>query len=132
VWSHRYQAEVLAQPAVNGEFRHIGWDGWGFPGAGNTVEYLVLDPEDSLAGVAKNHQSGKLDGIPCAVPPVHRRNNHWYVVLYYTGEDWVRGNSGDPVGDSYRRIAISLTTAESLGHVASLSATGKLGRSGQA
>lgn len=50
VWSNDYKADVLTQPASgNGEFRHIEWDGWGFPGAGETVVYLVFDPRDSLS-----------------------------------------------------------------------------------
>src|ERR1700688_96311 len=38
LWSHRYKAEVLAQSApVNKEMKHIEWDGWAFPGAGDTT-----------------------------------------------------------------------------------------------
>lgn len=33
LWSGRYKNKVLAQPAsVNGELKHIEWDGWGWGG----------------------------------------------------------------------------------------------------
>lgn len=89
IWSRDYKAEVLAQPrSINGDFKHVEWDGWGFPGAGDTTVYLVFDPSDSLSAAAKNHQTGKFDGIPCAVPRVNRLENRWYTVLFYTDEDW--------------------------------------------
>jgi hypothetical protein len=93
LWSRRYKAEVLAQSApVNGEFRHVEWDGWGFPGAGDTTVYLVFDPTDSLDAAAKRHQPGKFDGIPCRVPLVSRMQNRWYAVLFYTDERWGKPN----------------------------------------
>jgi hypothetical protein len=50
VQSKGYKAEVLAQPAsANGELKHVEWEGWGFAGSGDTVVYLVFDPNDSLA-----------------------------------------------------------------------------------
>ena len=89
--SHRYKSELLAQPASKGgELRHIEWDGWGFPGAGDTTVYLVFDPSDSLAVAAKNHHPGKFNGIPCTVPRVSRLENNWYAVLFYTDERWGR------------------------------------------
>src|ERR1700686_3619953 len=43
-WSKGYKAQVLAQPgSASGELKHVEWDGWGFPGAGDTVVYLVFD-----------------------------------------------------------------------------------------
>ena len=87
--SRRYKAEVLSQPeSTNGEFKHIDWDGWGFPGAGDTNAYLVFDPADSLALAAKSHQPGKFYGIPCRVPFVSRLESRWYAVLFYTDERW--------------------------------------------
>jgi hypothetical protein len=89
LWANRYKAEVLKQPsAANGDFKHIEWDGWGFAGAGDTTVYLVFDPTDSLSEVAKNHKSGKFDGIPCTVPRVSRLEHRWYAVLFYTDERW--------------------------------------------
>lgn len=89
IWSRDYKAEVLAQPrSINGDFKHVEWDGWGFAGAGDTTVYLVFDPSDSLSAAAKNHRVGKFDGIPCAVPAVNRLEDHWYTVLFYTNEDW--------------------------------------------
>lgn len=89
VWSRRYKAEVLAQPnSGSGEFKHIDWDGWGFPGAGDTSVYLVFDPTDSLSTAAKSHQTGKFPGIPCTVPSVSRLESQWYAVLFYTDERW--------------------------------------------
>jgi hypothetical protein len=89
LWSRRYKAEVLAQSApANGELKHIEWDGWRFPGAGDTTVYLVFDPADSLAAAAKRHQPGKFAGIPCTVPLVSRMQNRWYALLFYTDERW--------------------------------------------
>jgi hypothetical protein len=87
--SKAYKAQVLAQPPpANGDFRHIEWDGWGFAGAGDTAMYLVFAPNDSLAEPARNHASGKFNGIPCQVPDVRRLENNWYTVLFYTDTDW--------------------------------------------
>jgi hypothetical protein len=87
--SRTYKAQLLAQPdSANGDLRHIEWDGWGFPGAGNTVMYLVFDPNDSLATAAKDHSAGKFGSIPCAVSRVRRLESHWYSVLFYTETDW--------------------------------------------
>ncbi len=95
LWSPMYKAEVLAQPApANGELKHIEWDGWGFPGVGDTTVYLVFDPTDSLAAAAKKHQPGKFDGIPCTVPLVSRMQSHWYAVLFYTEQRWGKPNQG--------------------------------------
>jgi hypothetical protein len=48
MWSQSYKREVLAQSGgTAGELKHIEWDGWGFPGAGDTTVYLVYDPTDS-------------------------------------------------------------------------------------
>ena len=92
VWSHSYQAEVLAQPAAaGGELKHIEWDGWGMF-AQNTVVYFVFDPSDSLSTAAGSHKPGRFNGVPCEVPPVHRLQHNWYVVQFYTGEDWEHCN----------------------------------------
>ncbi len=86
--SREYKAEVLEQQnPSNGEFKHIEWDGWGW-GGNDTVEYLVFDPNNSLAIAAANHISGKFSGIPCEVPLVRRLESHWYTVLFYTDETW--------------------------------------------
>jgi hypothetical protein len=69
LWSKKYKAEVAAQPAATQGLRHIEWDGWGFPGAGDTVVYLVFDPNDSLLST---DSSRRFAGIPCEVPRVRR------------------------------------------------------------
>jgi hypothetical protein len=87
--SKKYKAEVLAQPSPkNGELQHMEWDGWGFPGAGDTVVYLVYDPQDSLLPAAKSNISGKFKGISCEVVRVRRLESHWYSVLFYTDTAW--------------------------------------------
>jgi hypothetical protein len=54
IWSHEYKSEVLAQATPsNGELKHIAWDGWGFPGAGDTTVYLVFDPTDALSAAPR-------------------------------------------------------------------------------
>jgi hypothetical protein len=64
VWAHCQKAEVLAQPSVTGELKHIEWDGWGCAGQ-DTTAYLVFDPTDSLSAAAREHRPGKFNGIPC-------------------------------------------------------------------
>jgi hypothetical protein len=87
-WSHRYEREIMSQPApANGDLKHAEWDGWGFAGADTTV-YLVFDPADALSTAAKTRQAGKFNGIPCKVPFVHRLETHWYTVLFYTDQTW--------------------------------------------
>jgi hypothetical protein len=89
LWSRRYKADVLRQPdSASGELKHAEWDDWGFAGANNTVMYLVLDPNDSLAAQAKSHPAGRFSGIPCEVYRVRRLESHWYSVLFYTDTDW--------------------------------------------
>jgi len=89
VSSPDYKAQVLAQPQPpNGELKHIGWDVWGFPGAGDTTVYLVFDPTDSLSAGARSDQSGKFKGIPCEVPSIRRLESGWYTVLFYTDQTW--------------------------------------------
>ena len=90
--SSRYKSEVSAQPAsASGEFKHIEWDGWGWAGQ-DTTAYLVFDPADSLSLAASSHLSGKFAGIPCGVPNVRRLESQWYVVTFYTNQDWGRCN----------------------------------------
>jgi len=92
VWSHNYKDKVLVQqPPTNGDFRHVEWDGWGWGGQDTTV-FLVFDPTDSLSSAASIHQSGKFDGIPCAVPEVRRLESQWYAVRFYTNQNWDRCN----------------------------------------
>jgi hypothetical protein len=89
IWSRYYKTELLAQSvAANGELKHIEWDGWGFPGAGDTTVYLVFDPTNSLATAAKKREPGRFGGIPCRVPVVSRVENTWYSVLFYDDERW--------------------------------------------
>jgi energy-coupling factor transporter transmembrane protein EcfT len=93
VWSRDYKAEVLTQKgSADGQFKHIEWDGWGFPGAGDTTVYLVFDPEDLLAAAARSDQHGTFSGIPCKVDHVRRLESHWYSVRLYTDEYWDRRN----------------------------------------
>jgi hypothetical protein len=92
VRSHRYKAEVLAQPNATGELKHIEWDGWGWAGQDTTV-YLVFDPTDWLSTASRNHRPGKFNGIPCEVPVVDRMEKNWYAVQFYTHEWWGRRNA---------------------------------------
>jgi len=96
VWSHEYKTKVLAErDSAAGELKHIEWDGWGFPGAGDTTVYLVFDPTDALSAAARSHRPGKFGGLPCEVPLVHRLESHWYAVRFYTDEWWGRRNALD-------------------------------------
>jgi len=94
LWSHRFKAEVLAQPApTDGELRHMEWEATGFAGVANITVYLVFDPTDSLAVAAKNHSPGKFNGLPCEVVSVRRLESQWYSVLFYTDEAWGQRNA---------------------------------------
>jgi hypothetical protein len=89
IQSRTYMAKILAQPnSDDGSLKHLEWDVWGFPGAGDTTEYLVFDPNDSLAIAAKSHSPGRYSGIPCEVPSVRRLEKNWYTVLFYTDTNW--------------------------------------------
>jgi hypothetical protein len=97
--SHRYKAEVLAQPAsAVGTLKHIQWDGWGWAGQDTTV-YLVFDPADSLSAAARSHRAGKFKGLPCEVDSVSRLETHWYTVQFYTNEFWGRHDELDCTAD---------------------------------
>lgn len=92
--SHRFKAEVLAQPApTNGELRHMKWEATGFAGVANNTIYLVFDPQDSLAVAAKSHSPGRFIGIPCEVLRVFRLESRWYSVAFYTDEEWSQRNA---------------------------------------
>ena len=95
--SHRYKSEVLAQPALNGEFRHIEWSGWGIAGQDTTV-YLVYDPNDSLFAASRTQSGGRFSGLPCDVVGVHRLEANWYTVQFYTNESWGQKNTLDCSG----------------------------------
>jgi hypothetical protein len=88
--SKDYKTRVMAKSTANGELRHIEWDGWGFPGAGDTVVYLVFDPSDSLSTVTNSHPSGKYGAvyIHCEVDRIRRLESHFYAVQFYTDTDW--------------------------------------------
>jgi len=89
IHKNTYKAEVLAQPSsTDGRLKHVEWDGWGFAGVGDTVEYLVFDPNDSLASAARTGFPGKFSGIRCEVLHVRRLERQWYIVLFYTETDW--------------------------------------------
>ena len=82
LWSGQYKHKVLAEPTpVNGDLKHIEWDGWGWAGQDFSV-FLVFDPTDSLSGPAQDNQSGKLNGIPCEVSGVRRMDSPWYIVFF--------------------------------------------------
>jgi hypothetical protein len=89
IHSKSYKAEVFAQStSADGALKHVEWDGWGFAGVGDTVVYLVFDPNDSLATAARKRSPGKFSGIPCRVVNIQRLESHWYTVLFYTDTTW--------------------------------------------
>jgi hypothetical protein len=73
---------------MDGYLRHVEWDGWGFPGAGNTVVYLVLDPTNGLAAAGTSGKPGAFPGLPCEVYKVRALDSTWYTVVFYTETDW--------------------------------------------
>ena len=86
VWSREYKQEVLGQPSLNGDLKHIEWDGSGFAGVANNTVYLVFDPSDSLSKA--NGESLRFNGKSCSVWGVRRLERHWYAVLFYTDQTW--------------------------------------------
>ena len=89
LYSKSYKERTLAAAsASDGYLKHSEWDGWGFPGVGNTVEYIVFDPENALSTKANGKVAGQFNGIPCPAAQLVRAESHWYVVLFYTGTDW--------------------------------------------
>lgn len=83
----RYKNVVLEAPKWDG-LQHVEWDGWGMGGA-ETVEYLVYEPADSLRS-SQNKLPGALAGTAkdCEVRMIWRLEARWYVVGFFTNEDW--------------------------------------------
>jgi hypothetical protein len=112
MWSHEYMAKVLAQrDSATGELKHIEWDGWGFPGAGDTTVYLVFDPTDALSAAPRSNRPGTFDGLPCELPLVRRLESHWYAVRFYTDEWWGRRNALDCGSGSASLLKLPHNTA---------------------
>jgi hypothetical protein len=89
VHAQHFKREVVASHVKSaGELKHVEWNGWGFPGAGDTIVYRVFDPEDSLSGAARSHPPIKVSGIPCEVFSARRLEKQWYAVTFYTDGDW--------------------------------------------
>ncbi len=89
VKASEYKARVMSEPlGHDASLRHVEWDGWGFPGAGDTVLYLVFDPNEQLLPASKTGMPGKYPGIPCEVVRVRRLERNWYIVRFYTEQDW--------------------------------------------
>jgi hypothetical protein len=78
VRASEYKTKVMSEPlGQNGSLRHLEWDGWGFPGAGDTVLYLVFDPNDQLLDASITGRPGKYAGVPCEVVRVRRMEKNW-------------------------------------------------------
>lgn len=96
-WSRDYKAQMARSPAAAGtQLKHVVWDGWGWAGAGDTMMYLVFDPKDTLSIEGPAHASPS--GLPCKVHRIHRLEQGWYTVLFYSDTDW----DNCPVDDSVR------------------------------
>ena len=89
LFSRSWKRNITTQPlSANGGLRHAEWEGWGFPGAGDTVVYLVYDPTDLLPPDLSTHSRGSFKALPCEVVKVSRLEPHWYSVLFYTQTTW--------------------------------------------
>jgi hypothetical protein len=87
--ARKYIAAVLALPQPSDKaLKHVEWDGWGFPGGGDTKVYVVFDSNDLLSKTGNLNASGKFPGLPCAVYRIHRLEHAWYTVSFYTDTDW--------------------------------------------
>ena len=93
LWSSTFKAEVLAKPIpTNAELKHLEWDSWGGAPVGDWTTYVVFDPTNSLAEVAKNRSRGKFAGVPCNIDQVRRLEKDWYAVTLGMNEWWDRCN----------------------------------------
>ena len=89
IFSRSYKQEVASLPnPSDGTLKHLEWDGWGFPGAGKTVMYLVFDPNNTLAISARLGTPEKPAGLPCEIARARKMENQWYIVLFYTDTEW--------------------------------------------
>ena len=65
--ANEYKSKVMREPLErDGSLRHVEWEGWGWPGVGDTVTYLVFDPNDWLKDASTTGQSGQYQGITCS------------------------------------------------------------------
>jgi Ca2+/Na+ antiporter len=87
LWSGQFKNMLAQQSSLNGELKHVEWDGWGWAGMDTTV-YLVFDPTDSLSMSAPPDQPRKSGGLRCAVADVTRLERDWYAVTFYTNSEW--------------------------------------------
>ena len=79
---------LLAQPVpINGELRHLDWDGWGMF-AQDTEVYLVNDPVNATIPIEKTKDGLRAKGIPCHFWKAYRLEAHWYAVVYFTSTGW--------------------------------------------
>ncbi len=84
--SQDYKAKTLAQPeSSGGTLKHIDWYGWGGFGSDTDV-YLAYDPTNSLNH--KDSVTGKYGQLHCDVWKVHRLEDKWYAVTFYTNQAW--------------------------------------------
>jgi len=91
LFSLQFKTQVLAHTLpVNGELKHVEWDGWGGTPEGDWTAYVVFDPTDSLSTAVKSDSSGKVRGIPCKVDVVRSLESHWYSVTLSMNEWWDR------------------------------------------
>lgn len=102
LFARNYKAQVIAQPIpVNGELKHVEWDGWGGVPVGDWTAYVVFDPSDILSEAAKSNSSGReFKGIPCDVDDIRRLESHWYSVTLSMNEFW-GNNCGAPLKPAY-------------------------------
>ena len=97
-WGGYYRRLVLAQPARNGELRHVEWDGWGIAG-NETTAYLVFDPDAVVPPPAGLREGGQVGGIPCGVADTDLLGAHWSIVTMYTNTDWSQCDEDNPTSD---------------------------------
>ena len=87
--ANEYKSKVMREPLERDcSLRHVEWEGWGWPGVGDTVTYLVFDPNDWLKDASTTGQSGQYQGITCSVLRVRQLEKNWYTVRFHTGHDW--------------------------------------------
>ncbi len=83
-----YKKEVLAQHDLKpGDLQHVEWDGWGWAGQ-DTAVYLVHDPQDRIRYAVQGKQGIKAENLSCEVSQVHRLEQRWYAVVFFTDTRW--------------------------------------------
>ena len=88
--STQHKREVLSSRKIQGQLRHVEWngDGWGGAPVGDWMGYVVYAPGDSLPHITTSELPRKIVGIPCDVVSIRRLERDWYSVVTDMNQFW--------------------------------------------